>query len=52
MTYHTTVAYVIFLSVLTAISATQMGAQQRWNTNTSRQTYTPPPAPRNSLKFA
>jgi hypothetical protein len=45
MTSHTKVAYLILLSTLTLSSGAPMQAQQRWN-NTTRQTYTPPPAPR------
>lgn len=44
MTSHNKVAYLILLSTLTLSSAATVQAQQRWNT--ARQTYTPPPAPR------
>lgn len=44
MTSHKKFAYLILLSTLTLSSAAPMQAQQRWNT--PRQSYTPPPAPR------
>ncbi|MGA7524462.1 MAG: hypothetical protein WBW84_18560 [Acidobacteriaceae bacterium] len=40
------VAHLILLSTLTLIWAAPMQAQQRWNTANTRQSYTPPPAPR------
>ncbi len=46
MTSHKKVAYLILLSTFTLSSAATMQAQNRWPSTNTRQTYTPPPAPR------